>query len=143
LLHKSDCGNVTRCARALMPGDDYGGFQSENLVYGRRPVFASFRPRHTEVDMIEYDVARHYGFERWDVDEAVAGTVGALNRAGDREVLTFQSQHRGGEFFREHGLGARDVVAVGGEPELLPGGPSGFGGIHCGRQPTILADGNA
>ena len=109
-----------------MAGNENGGLQRGNLVQRLHPIFASFILGNSEVDAVENRIARHHGFERRNVDEAVAGAV-ALHAAGDRELLAFERQRGRRKFFGQDRIGSGDVVSVSGEPELLPGGPGGLG----------------
>jgi len=58
----------------------------------------------------------------------------ALYAAGDRKLLAFESQRGSRKFLRKDRVRARDVVAISGEPELLPRGPSGLYEIDRRRE---------
>src|SRR5579872_5891578 len=104
-----------------MAGNEDCRLERFNLIQRLHPVFFGFVFGNSEVDMIEDGIARHHGFEGWNIDEAVARAV-ALHAAGDGELLAFQGKYRGGKLLGEDRIGARDVVAIGWKPELLPGG---------------------
>ncbi len=107
--------------------------QRGNLIQRLHPVFASFVLRNSKVDVIENRVARRHRFERRNGDEAVSSAV-ALHTAGDRKLLAFKRKRGSRKFLGQHRIGAGNVIAVSGEPELLPSGPPCFSGVDRRRK---------
>ena len=127
-------------SRPLMAGNQNDRLQGGNLIERPHPVFPSLVLGNSEVNPIEHSIARHHGFEGWNVDEAVSGTI-ALHPARNRELLAFEREHGNRKFLGENGVGPRNIVAVGWEPELLPCWPAGLGGVDRGRKRHYLSGG--
>ena len=93
-LHELNRPHIARSPRPFVSRDDNGWLQSCDLVDGLVPVFARFIALNAEIDVIENNIACHHCFERRDKDEAVARTIAARHRAGDRKLFALERQHR-------------------------------------------------